>query len=133
MDEAEHSNVNTTQLKVLSSKLTNFPIRHRPRIGHPVGHIRSPVPCSLRGRDGIKVGIGCILGRCKAAGLLSNFEAETRETAAELAYVTGSNGLLNGRGNRRGMLLAIVEDLVVGHGGVMLWGRVLRFWSQVRD
>lgn len=96
--------------------LTNFPVRHCPGICHPVRNVRTPVPCSLRGRDGIEIGIRRILRRRKTAGLLSHFEAESREAASELTYVASSHGLLDGRGNGRGMLLAVVEDLVITGG-----------------
>ena len=118
------------------SLLTNFPIRHCPSIGHPIRNVSAPVPCPLRRRDRIKVGIGCVLGRRKAAGLLSHFEAESWEAASELAYVAGSNGLLDSRCNRRSMFLAVVEDLVVAggaHGRILLWDRVLGFLIQARD
>lgn len=105
---------NSTGTKMPSevSKLTNFPIRHSPGVGHPVGYIRTPVPSSLRGRNWIKIGIGGTFRGGKTALLLPNLEAEARKTS--LDHLPFRDRCIKGGSGWRAPLLLIVGR----HGGV---------------
>ncbi|KAI6750707.1 hypothetical protein HG530_014603 [Fusarium avenaceum] len=59
-----------------------FTIRHSPRICHPIRHIGAPIPGSLRRWDWVEIRIGKVLGLCKRALFLLNFEAEVESESS---------------------------------------------------
>lgn len=94
--------------------LTNFPVRHCPGIGHPVGDIRAPVPCPLRRRDGVEISIGSAVRRGKAALLVT--DCETEAAFLQAGHVTSDNGLVGGGDG--GAILLIEGFIIVGcHDG----------------
>ena len=73
-------------------KLTDFPVRNGPGIGHPVSYIGAPIPSPFRRRNGIEIGIGGILRGRETAGLLADLEAEVGEASLSASRVTDFDG-----------------------------------------
>lgn len=85
IDEATPRNINNARSSgsyKCRSKLTNFPVRHSPRICHPIRYIGAPIPGSLRRWDRVEIRIGRVLRRCKRALFLVNFEAEVESESS---------------------------------------------------
>ena len=125
MEEATPPVIRCSLTKACHGELTNFPIRHGPSISHPVGDIREPIPRPLRRRDGVEIGIGGLRGLRKTAGLLTDLEAEVRQAASELAYMTGLDSLRLG-GNWRLLLAVELFFIARSHGGREWDAMVLR-------
>ena len=68
--------------------LTDFPVGDSPSVGHPVGDVRAPVPCSLRWRDWVEVGIGSVLRGSEAALLLTDLKAELGYASSEARHLS---------------------------------------------
>ena len=99
----------------INRSLTNFPVGHCPGIGHPVGNISTPVPCSLRRRDRVEIGVGQIRRLRKTTRLLTDLQTEARQYPP-LGHVTGRHRFRR-RGSRRTVLLPVRDALLYGcHG-----------------
>jgi hypothetical protein len=101
--------------------LTNFPVRDRPGVGHPVGDIGAPVPGALGRRDGVEIGIGGSRRGGKAALLLTDLQAEARQQASPNArHVTCLGCVRLDGGSGWGAILLVVEQFVVVgcHSGI---------------
>ena len=97
----------TPQTKHVARGLTNFPVRDRPGVGHPVGDIRAPVPGALGRRDGVEIGIGGSLCGGKATLLLTDLQFEAGKASLEEGHVTGLDRLRLDGGSGGGDILLV--------------------------
>ena len=103
--------------------LTDFPIGHGPGVGHPIGYVGLPGPCSVAWRNGVEVGIGRVCAHGKTTGFLRDGQAEA-EAFLECGRLTHFDRLdLRGARGAK-LLLAIGFGLgfvVVGSHGRRCW------------
>ena len=95
-------------------QLTNLPVGDSPGVGHPVGDVRAPIPCSLGWWDGIEIRIGKVLRLCEAALFLSDFPCEVAKPSLLHGRVADGNVVVNGRSGWGAILLVGVHGFTLG-------------------